>query len=125
MTVYYLAVKQIPELLSLFPHFISFSILATVVGIPTGVVIGWLHMKRSRAYSSEVDIAVESNPYNYKAPPGRDREISIPWILLTLDMMEALAAKHDVLTPEMHETMEKLRRLNKALMKGGDYRVAV
>ena len=69
ITVYYLAIKNMPPLLDLFPHFASFAIFGTVVGVPSAVVIGWVHMKRSRLFSSEQDIAVESNPYQYKLPP--------------------------------------------------------
>ena len=70
VTVYYLAIRNAPALLDLFPHFAEFGVLATVVGGPLAVVIGWIHLKRSGLYSSEADISVEASPYTYKLPPA-------------------------------------------------------
>ena len=33
------------------------------IGIPLLVLVGFVHFKRSRSFKSEVDILVESNPY--------------------------------------------------------------
>jgi hypothetical protein len=53
ITVYYLAIKNMPPLLDIFPHFLSFAAIGTVFGVPLAIAIGWIHMKRSRLYSSE------------------------------------------------------------------------
>jgi len=62
ITVYYLAIKNVPSLLDVFPKFVPFAMLATVIGAPLSVAIGWIHLKRSNLYSSEATISVESNP---------------------------------------------------------------
>ena len=49
--------------------------LALVVGVPLAIFMGLFHFKRSQAYSAEVDIGVEANPYYYKVTPGKEREL--------------------------------------------------
>jgi len=76
--VYYLAIKNLPILVDIFPRFVPFAIVALLVGAPLSVLIGWVHLKRSPAYSSEADIGVEANPYTYKLSPGVWREVFAP-----------------------------------------------
>lgn len=96
VTVYYLAIKNLPYLLNWFPKFESFIVFATLIGVPLCVGIGWVHLKRSSLYSSEVDIGVESNPYYTKLTPGKEQEALYPTLLV---LLRALRAEHD--TPEL------------------------
>lgn len=75
VTVYYLAIRNIPELQKLFDRFWLFALLATIVGAPLSAIIGWVHTKRSALWKSEMDISVEENPYHCKLPrvSGRRR----------------------------------------------------
>ena len=66
VTVYYLAITNIPVLEALFPHFGIFAVIALIVGVPTACIIGWFHLKGSSLWKSEIDIGVEANPYLYK-----------------------------------------------------------
>jgi hypothetical protein len=84
VTVYYLAIKNIPTLLDLFPRFVPFAILATAIGVPLSVGIGSVHLKRSPAYSSEIDIGMEANPYNYSSHPATARKSWCLWPLSKL-----------------------------------------
>lgn len=68
--VYYLLIKNAPALEAGFPRFVEFAILATAIGVPLSVLVGWLHMKGSLAMTSEMDISVEANHCYYKLPPG-------------------------------------------------------
>ncbi len=119
ITVYYLAIKNIPDLLTLFPRFVPFAILATIVGGPMSVTIGWLHLKRSPAYSSEMDIGAESNPYSYKLPPGYNREVWAPMFLEMLDMMMRLLEKQGLLREAESSQIEELKRKVGILIAGG------
>ncbi len=119
ITVYYLAIKNIPDLLTLFPRFVPFAILATIIGGPMSVTIGWLHLKRSPAYSSEMDIGVESNPYSYKLPPGYNREVWAPMFLEMLDMMMRLLEKQGLLREAESSQIEELKRKVGILIAGG------
>jgi len=105
VTVYYLAIRNIPSLLDIFP---------------LSVGIGWIHLKRSRLFSSEVDIGVESNPYNYKLQPGKDTEISTPFLLISIRILKKLADTNGLLTsPEKAEITQLEDRLLTLL--GGGY----
>jgi len=65
---------------------------------------------------------MESSPYIYRPQPSRDRDISIPQTILTLDWMQALAEKQGILTPDMAAQIHQLRQLNINLLTKGDYR---
>ena len=122
VTVYYLAINSIPALKSVFPTFLLFSIIAIGIGVPLSVLAGFVHFQRSRAYSSEVDIGVEANPYYYKVTPGKEREINVPATVASIDLSLAMARKLGALTPELESKFLSLRDKYVRLMKYGDYR---
>lgn len=122
VTVYYLAINSIPALKSVFPSFLLFAIIAIGIGVPLSVLAGFVHFQRSRAYSAEVDIGVEANPYYYKVTPGKEREISLPMTVAGIDLSLAMAKKLGVLTPDIEATYLEARMKYVRLIKYGDYR---
>lgn len=60
---YYLAIEKYPVLKEVFPSFIQYVIVITIVGIPLLVFVGYVHYKKTTAYKSEAEIIYESNPY--------------------------------------------------------------
>jgi hypothetical protein len=119
VTVYYLAIKNLPSLLDLFPHFVPFAIIASVIGAPLSVLIGWVHLKRSPVFSSEADIGVEANPYTYKLSPGVWREVFAPTYQELLVQQKALLAAQNLLTDEEKSRIESLERKLQTLIDGG------
>ena len=83
---YYLAIGD-GELEFLFPSFLSYVMVFTMVVIPILCVVGYLHLRRSYAYSSDIDVAAEANPYNYKLPPGIVKDCVIPLYQETLRLL--------------------------------------
>jgi hypothetical protein len=124
VTVYYLAINNISLLKLIFPSFWLFSILALSVGVPLSIFMGLFHFKRSQAYSAEVDIGVEANPYYYKVTPGKERELGIPYTLANIDLTLAMARKLGVLTPELESDLLQVREKYVRLGKHGDYRIS-
>lgn len=124
VTVYYLAINNIPLLKLIFPSFWLFSILAIVVGVPLAIFSGYFHFERSQAYSSEVDIGVEANPYYYKIIPGKEKDIAIPFTIASIDLSLAMAKKLGVLTPEIESEYHQAREKYVRLAKHGDYRIS-
>ena len=61
---YFLAIERVPFLIFIFPSFIYYVVIASSVGIPLLVIIGYIHYKKSGARKAEVDIAYEVNPYS-------------------------------------------------------------
>ena len=124
VTVYYLAIDNILLLKIIFPSFWLFCILALVVGVPVSIFMGLFHFKRSQAYSAEVDIGVEANPYFYKVTPGKERELQIPFTVANIDLTLAMARKLDVLTPEAESILLQVREKYVRLGRNGDYRIS-
>jgi hypothetical protein len=119
ITVYYLAIKNVPDLLNVFPHFEQFAVLATVIGCPLSIAIGWAHLKRSSMYSSEQDISVEANPYQYKLTPGIAVEVSAPTSLVMLRILRSLAEKGGTLTESEKKVLDDLEEKWTLLREGG------
>jgi hypothetical protein len=119
VTLYYLAIKNIPELLNIFPRFLTFALVGTIVGVPLSVVVGWLHLKRSSAWTAEVDISTEANPYNYKLPPGFWREALAPTFLELLKQNRRILASNKLLSPEDEHTISELEHKLSVLVSGG------
>lgn len=119
ITVYYLAIKNIPQLLTLFPRFDLFSVLATAIGLPVSVGLGWIHYKRSPAFTSEIDIQVEANPYYFKLPPGYNLEVFGPMYLEMLSLLRKLSATQNVLNDQDKKRIDDLERKLDVLNKGG------
>ena len=119
VTVYYLAIRNMPPLLDVFPHFVEFAVLATIVGAPLAVAVGWVHLKRSGLYSSEQDIAVEANPYSYKLPPGYWKEALAPVMLAQLRILKKLSEAEGLLADSDKSEIEELEKKTRILLKGG------
>jgi len=106
-------------LLDLFPHFAPFAILATLIGGPLAVVIGWVHLKRSGLFSSEQDVSIEANPYQYKLPPGYSKEVFTPAVLVQLRIIRRLAETKGLLTEAETKEMDELEKKLLILLEGG------
>jgi hypothetical protein len=119
ITVYYLAIKNLEPILEIFPHFESFAIVSTLVGVPLSICIGWIHLKRSKLYSSEVDVGVESNPYNYKMQPGYWKEVFTPLYLEVLVQLERMLQAQGLLSETDRQRTEELQKKLKTLIDGG------
>ncbi len=118
VTVYYLAIKNAPPLLDIFPHFAPFAVLATLIGGPLAILAGWVHFKRSRLFSSEADISTEANPYTYKLPPGYAKEAIYPMSLLQFRIMRKLAERDGLLSDSDIAEMIELEKKIKDLLEG-------
>jgi hypothetical protein len=117
--VYYLLIKNAPTLEAIFPKFLEFSIIATAIGIPLAVLFGWLHMKGTPAMTSEMDISVEANPYNYKLPPGYYREAWSPTFLELLRFIRMIAERQGLVTEDDQDRIRELEAKLTRLIEGG------
>jgi len=103
---YFLAIERYPFLTSIFPNFIQYVVIVTIIGVPLLVAVGYVHYKRTKAFKSEADVMVESNPY-------QRRNIVNITILVSLTMklneMMFKMAKNEKLTSKEIEEIEKLQ----------------
>ena len=119
VTLYYLAITNIPQLQSVFPHFWLFVIIGLIVGIPTACGIGWFHVKGSALWKSEIDIASEANPYLYKMYPGYWLEAFTPLYLELLMGLKKILEKEGMLSEEEKSRIKDLEEKLETLIKGG------
>lgn len=119
VTVYYLAIRNMPDLAYVFPKFGEFALIATVIGVPLSVIIGWLHLKRTQVWTAEVDIGVEANPYNYKITPGFWKEVFTPMFLEMLKHNRKILASNNLLSSEDQQRISDLEQKLEILISGG------
>ena len=115
---YYLAIENIPILQTIFPTFVTYVVIIVSIGIPLLIAIGYIHYKRSAAYSSETDVIAESNPYNYKLPPrGWNQSVNYPLYLLLTEMI-IKSSKNEQFSDEELLEIKNLQKKIKLLIDG-------
>ena len=60
---YFLAIERYPILNDIFPSFLHYVAIVTIIGVPILALVGYVHFKRSPAYKAETAVAYESNPW--------------------------------------------------------------
>jgi len=118
-TVYYLAIENIPFLKLAFPHFVTFAMTIVLLGVPLAILVGWMHLKRSPAWKSELDISVEANPYNYFLPPGYVKEVFAPLYLEILRDLTKLLEKEQMLSETEKQRVQEIGKKLEILISGG------
>jgi len=117
--LYYLLIQNVTGLQTIFPHFAIFVVISVVVGVPLGVGVGWLHLKRTPAYLSEIDIGVEANPYYYKLAPGHQMEVFAPINLELLRQIRKIMKSQKLLSDEEEKRLAELEGKMERLLRGG------
>ena len=115
---YFLAVENYPVLDTLFPSFLHYVFTAVVIGVPMLVLVGYIHYKRSAAFSAEADINVEAYPYWYKLPPGWNKEVVFPLYLQMINLMIKISKNEKLSTDETKE-MSDIQKSLSTLIEGG------
>ena len=118
VTTYYLAIRSIPSLVDIFPSFTYYSLTIASIGIPILILIGWIHFRRSLAFSSEMDIQYASNPYLYKAQPGWQMEVIFP-LYLAMSKTMIKISNGDKLTEDEVNNLNLIQKKLEELLRGG------
>lgn len=118
-TTYYLAVTRYQPLQEIFPSFLVYVGFFTLIGIPILIAIGYLHYKKTAAYTSEAEIIAESNPYHYRLPrDGWNTEVVFP-LYMTITNMMIKWSKNEKLTEQEITELKSLQEKINTLIKGG------
>ena len=118
VTVYYLFIKAVPSLETIFPNFWVFTLVSILIGGPLGTLLGLVHFKRTRAYASEADIGAESNPYNFKLLPGYWRTVMMPLFIEQLVQLRKIREGQGTLSPDEKTRVENIERMLMRLQSG-------
>jgi len=115
---YFLAIEKIPFLQTIFPTFESYVIVVIIIGIPTVVIVGWIHLKKIGTYAAEMNVSVEANPYNYKFLPGWTIEVFGP-AYHELVKVYSKKIKEEKITEQDLISLKKLEDQLRHLIEGG------
>jgi hypothetical protein len=86
---YYLAIEEVPILKEIFPTFLSYVVIATLIIIPALTAVGYVHFKKSGSFKAEADIGIEANPHIHRLI--KTTEITLPLYIEILDLLTKLS----------------------------------
>ena len=101
---YFLAIDNYPILKAVFPSFEQYIVIIVSIGVPLLVLIGFVHFKRTQAFKSEVDVLIESNPYQRRNTVNG--EINLRLNLKILTIMLKISKKESFSESEIQEIRE-------------------
>ena len=107
---YYLAIEKVPALMSIFPTFVQYVLIVSGLGIPILVLIGYAHFKRSKAFQSEVEIMIESNPF--AARNTANTEMLLELNLKLLNIILGISQNNKISDSELKEIKELHEKLS-------------
>ncbi len=114
---YTLLLENIPVLKLLFSNIWIFLIVAAVIFTIVSV-LGGHYIHRRRQFRLENALAVEENPYLYKAAPGKEKDVMMPVVLLQLDALEELLRSNNALSDDKKKQFDAYRQILVKLVEG-------
>ena len=102
---YFLAIDNYPNLKSVFPSFEQYVAMVVVIGVPLLIIIGYAHYKKTQGFKSEVDVLIESNPYQRRYLVNTEIMLSLQ---LKLILVIQEIAKNQDLDQNKIDELEKL-----------------
>jgi hypothetical protein len=112
---YYLAIEKIPVLEIIFPTFIQYVVIVSGIGVPVLIAIGYVHYKRSKAFKSEVDIIVETNPYQRRTIVNT--ELLLETNLKLIEFLIRLSNDEKINEQEIKDLIEKNKTISEHIEK--------
>ena len=103
---YFLAIDNYPVLKTVFPSFEIYILIITSIGTPLLIFIGYIHYKKTKAFRSEMDILVESNPFLRRNTVNTD--INLRFNLKLIDLI--LRLSKNTISEEELKGIEKIQK---------------
>ena len=107
VVTYYLAIEQAPILKEIFPSFIHYVLILVAIGVPLLVSIGYIHYKRTSAYSNEVAVNFESNPFQRRMLINS--EINLKINIKLLETLSKINENNSQLDDETKKLLKELQ----------------
>ena len=108
---YFLAIDNYPILKSVFPSFEQYVAMVVVIGVPLLIIIGYAHYKKTQGFKSEVDVLIETNPYQRRNTVNND--IILRLNLQLMSTLLKVAKKEDL----SEEEIEEITQLHDEILK--------
>ena len=103
---YFLAVSNYPALKIIFPSFEIYVLILISIGVPLLIFIGYCHYKKTKAFRSEMDILVESNPFLRRTTVNTDIILRFNINLINL----VLKLSKDTISEDELNDMKKIQK---------------
>jgi len=103
---YFLAVDNYPALKIIFPSFEIYVLIIISIGVPLLIFIGYCHYKKTKAFRSEMDILVESNPFLRRTTVNTD--IILRFNVKLVDLI--LKLSKDTISEDELNDMKKIQK---------------
>ena len=103
---YFLAVDNYPALNIIFPSFEIYILIITSIGIPLLIFIGYSHYKKTKAFRSEVDVLLETNPVLRRNAVNTDIILRLNTNLIDL----IVKLSKNTISEEELKNIEKIRK---------------
>ena len=111
VVTYYLAIERVPALLTIFPNFLQYILIISAIGVPLLIIVGYIHYKRTLAFKSEIDIVVESNPYQRRNIVNL--HLILESIMKTNQLLLKLSKNEKLSETEIGEINSKIAKISK------------
>ena len=108
---YFLAIDNYPSLKSVFPSFEQYVAMVVVIGVPLLIIIGYAHYKKTQGFKSEIDVLIETNPYQRRSVVNS--EINLRLNLQLMSTLLKVAKKEDL----SEEEIEEMTQLHDEILK--------
>ena len=108
---YFLAIDNYPSLKSVFPSFEQYVAMVVVIGVPLLIIIGYAHYKKTQGFKSEIDVLIETNPYQRRSVVNS--EINLRLNLQLMSTLLKVAKKEDL----SEEEIEEITQLHDEILK--------
>jgi len=118
IVIYQLALVNVPYIHQYFPHLYVFGLVALLILGPISIYAGLYHIKRTGAYSAEASLLIESNPYAYRAVPGKEREVFLPLMILTARSLARMMEQQHSMTLEDKKEFQTIFDKARVLLEG-------
>ena len=103
---YFLAVDNYPALKIIFPSFEIYVLITISIGVPLLIFIGYCHYKKTKAFRSEMDVLVESNPFLRRTTVNTDIILRFNINLISL----VLKLSKDTISEDELNDMKKIQK---------------
>ena len=103
---YFLAIDNYPALKTIFPSFEIYIFIMISIGTPLLIFIGYSHYKKTRAFTSEMDVLVETNPFLRRNTVNADVNLRLGIELINL----ILKLSKNTISEEELKHLENLKK---------------
>ena len=103
---YFLAIDNYPALKIIFPSFEIYVLIIISIGVPLLIFVGYSHYKKTKAFRSEMDVLIESNPFLRRTTVNTDIILRFNVNLINL----VLKLSKDTISEDELNDMKKIQK---------------